>query len=102
MNPDDLIHIARHLASGGAGASSGRPSQADLRRAVSTVNIRIIYEGDLERLDAARTLPLADHIHPRLREMNLPHYLVTLFVEKSEWEQTNREYAALSEASPIP
>ena len=66
------------------------------------LNICIIYEGDLERLDAARTLPLADHVHPRLREMNLPHYLVTLFVEKSEWEETNREYAALNEASPIP
>ena len=36
MNPDDLIRIARHLATGRAGASFGRPSQADLRRAVST------------------------------------------------------------------
>ena len=43
MNPDDLIRMARHLANGGAGASSGRPSQADLRRAVSTAYYALFH-----------------------------------------------------------
>lgn len=43
MNPDDLIRIARHLATGGAGASFGRPSQADLRRAVSAAYYALFH-----------------------------------------------------------
>ena len=67
------------------------------------LNIFVVYEGAPEHLDVAKTLPLADHIYPRLRDMSLGHYYhVTRFVEKSEWEEANREYAALSEATPIP
>ena len=43
MNPDDLIRIARHLATGGAGASFGRPSQADLHRAVSAAYYALFH-----------------------------------------------------------
>ena len=35
MNPEELLRIARHLASGGVGSGLGRPRQAELRRAVS-------------------------------------------------------------------
>ena len=35
MNPDDLIRIAEHLASGAVRARRGRPAQAELRRATS-------------------------------------------------------------------
>ena len=35
MNPEELLRIARHLATGGVGSGLGRPRQAELRRAVS-------------------------------------------------------------------
>lgn len=35
MDPFELLRIAEHLASGGAGSGRGRPPQAELRRAVS-------------------------------------------------------------------
>ena len=43
MNPDDLIRIARYLASTGTGINAGRPSQADLRRAVSTTYYALFH-----------------------------------------------------------
>ena len=43
MNPDDLIRIARYLASTGTGVNAGRPSQADLRRAVSTTYYALFH-----------------------------------------------------------
>ena len=43
MNPDDLIRIARYLASTGTGVGTGRPSQADLRRAVSTTYYALFH-----------------------------------------------------------
>lgn len=35
MDPEELIRIALHLASGGVGGPGGEPRQAELRRAVS-------------------------------------------------------------------
>ncbi len=35
MDPFELLRIAEHLASGGAGSGRGRPPQTELRRAVS-------------------------------------------------------------------
>ena len=43
MNPDDLIRIARYLASTGTGVGIGRPSRADLRRAVSTTYYALFH-----------------------------------------------------------
>ena len=43
MNPDDLIRIARYLASTGTGVNAGRPSRADLRRAVSTTYYALFH-----------------------------------------------------------
>ena len=43
MNPRDLIRIARQLASGAAGESTGRPRQADLRRAVSAAYYALFH-----------------------------------------------------------
>ena len=43
MNPDDLIRIARHLATGGVSGGRGRPRQADLCRAVSTAYYALFH-----------------------------------------------------------
>ena len=43
MNPDDLIRIAEHLASGGLGGGIGRPVQAELRRAVSAAYYALFH-----------------------------------------------------------
>ena len=43
MNPDDLIRIAEHLASGGVGGGRGRPVQAELRRAVSATYYALFH-----------------------------------------------------------
>ena len=43
MNPDDLIRIARQLATGAAGGGIGRPRQAELRRAVSTAYYALFH-----------------------------------------------------------
>lgn len=43
MNPADLIRIARYLASTGTGVGIGRPSRADLRRAVSTTYYALFH-----------------------------------------------------------
>ena len=63
-------------------------------------NICIVYEGNLELLDTAKALFMRTHIKRRLGEMGLPHYPVRVFAEKSEWEQVNREYAALNDLAP--
>ena len=43
MNPQDLIRIARQLASGAARGGMGRPQQAELRRAVSTAYYALFH-----------------------------------------------------------
>ena len=43
MNPDDLIRIAEHLASGGVRGGVGRPVQAELRRAVSAAYYALFH-----------------------------------------------------------
>lgn len=43
MAPDNLISIARHLASGQVGLRRGRPRQADLCRAVSTAYYALFH-----------------------------------------------------------
>ena len=43
VNPDDLIRIAEHLASGGVGGGIGRPVQAELRRAVSATYYALFH-----------------------------------------------------------
>ncbi len=43
MNPDDLIRIAEHLASGGVRGRIGRPVQAELRRAVSATYYALFH-----------------------------------------------------------
>ena len=43
MDPDRLIHIAGHLAGGGAGPRRGRPNQTDLRRAVSAAYYALFH-----------------------------------------------------------
>ena len=43
MDPVDLLRIANHLAMGGASGQRGRPRQADLRRAVSTVYYALFH-----------------------------------------------------------
>ena len=43
MNPDDLIRIAEHLASGGVRGRIGRPVQTELRRAVSATYYSLFH-----------------------------------------------------------
>ena len=43
MNPEDLIRIARGLASGAIGGNIGRPRQAELRRAVSAAYYALFH-----------------------------------------------------------
>ena len=43
LNPDDLIRIARHLASGGVGGRRGRPRQTELRRGLSAAYYALFH-----------------------------------------------------------
>lgn len=55
------------------------------------LNIFIVYEGDPERLDVRRTIPMVRIIRPRLLEMDFTNIPITLFVEKNEWEEAVAE-----------
>ena len=43
MNQQEMIRIARQLAAGDLGSRTGRPRQADLRRAISTTYYALFY-----------------------------------------------------------
>ena len=43
MNPDDLLTIAEHLASGGVRPQPGRPKQAEICRAVSATYYALFH-----------------------------------------------------------
>ena len=51
------------------------------------LNIFIVYEGDPDLLDVRRTIPMVRIIRPDLLEMDFPNIPITLFVEKSEWQE---------------
>lgn len=58
------------------------------------LNILVVFKGNQDLLDPTKTIIMADHVQSRLWEMDLPHYPVTHFVEKSEWVAEGHAVAA--------
>ncbi len=50
----------------------------------------IVFDGDIKKLDPAKTLGIATDLWPRAREMGYSAIPIQSFVEKSEWMAANR------------
>ena len=50
----------------------------------------ILFQGDIKRLDPAKTLGMSTILWPHAREMGYEAIPIQSFVEKSEWEAENR------------
>ena len=58
------------------------------------VSVCIVYEGNLLGIDTAKAMAMRTSVRNLLREMDLPHYVVRKFAEKSEFDEAERLYAA--------
>ena len=50
------------------------------------LKVFVIYEGNTDDLDSAKTFGLITRIKPKLRELNINDDIWDGFVEKSEWD----------------
>ena len=50
------------------------------------LKVFVIYEGNTDELDPAKTFGLITRLKPKLRELNINDYISAGFVEKSEWD----------------
>ena len=56
-------------------------------------NICAVYDGDLSLLGAERSLLAKVRAKRHMEAMGLPHYPVTVFAERNEWQNANRQAA---------